>query len=153
MSISINGDTVASGSSDETCQVWSISENKKLYSVEHKSAGWPCNTVYHVHLLADQKLGFDLITASGDKTIKFWRQGQVIKSLEYSTWCSHFDLDKYHRILAVATGDGVSLWQLETFSKIDENKIGKITNVRFNANATKLIAATLEGSVFEISLQ
>ena len=105
MSISINGDTVASGSSDETCQVWSISENKKLYSVEHKSAGWPCNTIHHVHLLSDQKLGFDLMTCS-HQTVRFWRQGQIVKILQHSNICYHFDLDKNNRLLAVATEIG-----------------------------------------------
>ena len=150
-SISINGDTVASGSFDETCQVWSVSKNKKLYSVKHNS--W----INHVHLLPDQKLKFDLITCSDDKTVKLWRRGRIVKSLQQSDWCYHFDLDKDHRLLAVATGfdvnGSVSVYRLDTFAKIYEKAIGSTSNVRFNKNATKLIAASFNGSVYEISLQ
>ena len=58
----------------------------------------------------------------------------------------------------MATGDyykigNVSLYRLDTFAKIDEQQIGSTMDVRFNKNATKLIAATRDGSVYEISLQ
>ena len=66
-------------------------------------------------------------------------------------------MDKDNRLLAVATGEdengGVSLYRLDTFAKIDEQKIGYTRNVRFNSSATKLIAATDKGAVFELSLQ
>ena len=149
-SISINGDTVASGSWDETCQVWSISKQQQLHSLEHGS------TVEHVRLFSDQKLGFDLITSSWDKTVKFWRQGQIVKSLQHSRYCYRFDIDKDNRLLAVATGKdkngGVSLYRLDTFAKIDEKEIGCTEIVRFNSSATKLIAVKHK-AVFELSLQ
>ena len=62
-------------------------------------------------------------------------------------------MDKDRRLLAVATLDGVSLWSLKTFEKIDEQKIGNTKNVRFNKNETKLLAATDKESVFEMLLQ
>ena len=85
--------------------------------------------------------------------MKLWRQGQIVKSLQQSNACYHFDVDKDHRLLAVATDDGVSLWRLDTFDKIDEQKIGTTRNVRFNKTATKLISVNSDGSVFELSLQ
>ena len=88
-----------------------------------------------------------------DDRVTFWRQGQIVKSLKHSDACYNIDMDKDRRLLAVATKDGVSLWKLDTFTKIDEQKIGIISNVRFNANATKLIASQFEGPVFEISLR
>ena len=47
----------------------------------------------------------------------------------------------------------VSLYRLDTFAKIDEIEIGPVYCVRFNAKATKLIATTSKGSVFELSLE
>ena len=138
---------MASGSSDKTCEVWSISKKKKLYSVKHNDYIW------HVQLVSDQKLGFDLITASDDKTVKLWRNGQAVKTLKHSNWCNHCELDKQNRLLAVATDVGVTLWRTDDYSKIDEVKIGRIFDVRFNANSTKLIAAHNDGPVHEIALE
>ena len=136
-----------SGSNDKTCQVWSISKKQKLYSVEH---GYE---IYHVHLLSDQNLDFDLITASLDKTVKLWRQGKVVKTLKHFEICRSFDLDKENRLLAVATRDGVTLWRLDRHEKIAEEKIGSTVDIRFNENATKIIAATYYGPVYQMSLE
>ena len=88
----------------------------------------------------------------------FWRQGNIVKNLKQPKNCNHFDVDKNHRLLAVANADGVSLVQLDLqsdlqFVKIKEEKIGSTEMVRFNDNATKLVAITSDGSVYEIVLQ
>ena len=118
-----------------------------LYSVEHHFS------IYHVHLLSDQSLDFDLITSSWDSSVELWQKGQIVESLEHSNWCRCFDLDKEKRLLAVVTDDGLTLWRLGRYEKIGEARIGQITDVRFNKNATKLIASIASGAVYEISLQ
>ena len=146
-SLSIDKDTIASGSKDKTCEVWSISKRQKLYSIQHE------DYINHVRLLSDQKLGFDLITSGDDDMVKFWLQGRIVKSLEHSNTCYRFDLDKQNRLLAVATYTGVTVWRLDDYAKIGEEEIGDTQDVRFNASATKLIAALTSGAVHEISLE
>ena len=152
-SISIVGDTIASGGSDKKCVVRSISRKQVLYSTSHQD--W----VNCVQLLPDSSLGFNLITCD-DETVKLWRNGELVKSLEHSDECIRFDLDKTNRFLAVATGDvddeslgGVTVWRIENFSKIGEQKIGFTEDVRFNADSTKVLAAKYNGQVYEIALE
>ena len=71
----------------------------------------------------------------------------------HSNNCYNFDLDKENRLLAVATSGGVTLWRLDRYEKIAEEKIGKTVDVKFNKTATKIIAATFEGAVYAISLE
>ena len=147
LSISMTKNTVTSSGFDKKCQVWSISKKQKLYSIKHKES------IHQVHLLSDQNLDFDLITASWDKKVKLWRQGKVFKTLKHSEGCRSFDLDKENRLLAVATKDGVTLWRLDRYEKIAEEKIGETKDVKFNKTATKIIAASHDGAVYSISLQ
>ena len=135
------------------CYVWSISKKQKLYEVGHNER------VTHVRLFSDSTLGFDLISSSFDKTIKFWRSGEIVKSLEHSGTCNHFDLDDTNRLLAVACeksdsfNGGVSLWRLDNFQKITDQVFGSTREVRFNADSTKIIAAKNSGEVYEINLE
>ena len=148
--ICLIGDTVASGSFNlglSTCEVWSISEKKRICSVKHD------DIIFHVQLVSDPKLGFDLITCSEDTTVKLWREGQLVKTLEHSNYCYHSDLGKQNRLLAIATRHGVTLWRVDDYSKMKEVKIGETTDVRFNTSSTKLVAMARYGSVYEISLQ
>ena len=150
--VSISGDTVASGSLDSTCQVWSISTKEKLYSIKHSRA------ITQVRLLLDQNLDFDLITCSDDKTVKLWYQGKIFKILEHSVPCYSFDLDEERRMIAVATygltrPGCVALWRLDRYEKILEEKIDNVAVVRFNKNATKIIAASRFGHIYGILLE
>ena len=127
--------------------MWSITKNQELYEVSHND--W----VRHVRLFPDSKLGFDLITCSDDKTVKFWRRGKIFKTLEHSNYCWRFDLDKTNRLLAVGTKDGVTVWQMNNFSKVGEENIGDTRDVRFNKDSTKVLAVKESGEVYKISLQ
>ena len=164
VSISINGDIIASSNIKEKCHVWSITKRKKLYSVNHK------DSVNHVRLFPDSTLGFDLITASDDQTLSFWRGGVHIKSLEHSGPCNHFDLDDTNRLLAVACErslttektnffgkteklTSVTVWRLDNFTQVDQVKFGCTAEVRFNADSTKIIAVKKSGEVIVINLE
>ena len=146
-SISINGDTIASGGEEKKCDVRSIPQKQLLYSTSHSEY------VECVQLLPDSSLGFNLITSSWDKTIKLWRNAELVESLQHSDDCIRFDLDKTNRLLAVATLNGVTVWRTDNFKKIGEERIGWTMNVRFNAGSTKVIAVTLKGRVYEIDLE
>ena len=142
--------------------MWSISSKKKLYEVAH-------NDVNHVRLFSDSTLGFDLITCGFDKTVKFWRSGELVRCLEHSGGCYHFDLDETNRLLAVACGEfdrrvfsvsgkdhgtgSVVVWRLDNFTKIGEEKIGWTTLVRFNAHSTTIIAVKRFSEVYKINLE
>ena len=131
--------------------MWSITRKQKLYSVEHD------DQIRHVHLLSDKTLDFDLITCGEDRKVKLWRQGQLVKTLDHSNKCWRFDLDNGNRLLAVATGNdsegGVTLWRLSDYEKIGEEKIGDTRDVRFNDSATKVLATTYYGPVYQILLE
>ena len=146
-SISINGDTIASGGGDEKCDVRSIPQKQLLYSTSH------ILPVECVQLLPDSSLGFNLITSSDDRTVKLWRNGELVESLKHSSWCERFDLDRTNRLLTVATEHGVTVWRIDNFSKIGEQKIGWTMDVRFNAASTKVIAVKESGKVYEIALK
>ena len=97
--MSLNGNNIACAESGG-CYVWSIPDSEKLYSLTHKS------DVTHVRFYSDQDLRFDLITASKDKTVKFWLSGFHVKTLEHWTKiCLSFDLSIEKRLLAVATDE------------------------------------------------
>ena len=146
-SISINGDTIASGGGDEKCDVRSIPQKQLLYSTSH------ILPVECVQLLPDSSLGFNLITSSLGGPVKLWRNGELVKSLQHSGTCWRFDLDKTNRLLAVANIVGVTVWRIDNFEKIGEEEIGVTMDVRFNAASTKIIAVTMYGKVYEIALE
>ena len=77
-SISIDGDRIASGSMDKTCQVWSIPQKKKLYTVVHNGS------VINVRFLPR---GDQLVTSSSDKTVRIWKNGYLAKVLSHSSCC------------------------------------------------------------------
>ena len=146
-SIDIIGDKIASGGR-LACEVWSITNGRKLYTANHE------HLVNHVKLMPDLTLGFDLITASADKTVKLWRKGFQFKTLGHNHSCWHFDLSQDHCLLAVATGmdknGGVSFWRVDNFSKAAEENIGHTKAVRLNVDSTTIIAVKASGDVFEI---
>ena len=138
---------VASGGS-QICEVWSIAEKTKLYTVNHQAF------MPKVCLLSDATLGFDMITASVDQSVKFWLNGYQVKCLKHAYPCWHFDFDCQKRFLVVATGKekqgGVVVWRVEDFTKVGEQSIADTRVVRFNSDSTKITAVTADGQVFEI---
>ena len=116
-----------------------------MYEVSHN------DNVRQVRLFSGSN--FDLITCSDDQTVKLWQRGETIKTLEHSEWCWRFDLDETNGLLAVATNYGVTVWQMDDFSKVVEVKIDDTRDVRFNKDATKILAVESSGEVHEISLR
>ena len=136
-----------------------------MYEVAH-------DEVNHIRLFSDSTLGFDRITCGFDKTVKFWRSGELVRCLEHSGGCYHFDLDETNRLLAVACGEfdsslfsvfgkdhgtekvtgSVTVWRLDNFTKIGDEKIGWTTLVRFNADTTTIIAVKRFSEVYKINL-
>ena len=100
-----------------------------------------------------QKVGNFLITSSQDKTVKFWdvHNGDEQHCLLHSSSCYNFDV--YKSVLAVATDSAVVLWNMESFAKIHEFKLGQnIFDLKFNPSGNKIIAGLHNGEVFKIEL-
>ena len=94
-SLSIGGNIIASGSWDESCEVWNILKKKKLYSIKHGSS------INHVQFIPTESY-FDLITSSRDQTVKVWKDGKLRQILKHSNYCYGFHFDSQKQMLAVA---------------------------------------------------
>ena len=79
VAISADGQTLVSGSSDDTIKVWNLSTGQEVRTLRGHTAA-----VYSVALSAD---GQTLASGSGDKTIKVWNlsTGQEVRTLRGHT--------------------------------------------------------------------
>ena len=146
LSINITKDFIASGSSDKSCQVWNLRQKKLLYTVKHDA--W----VRHVKLFPSGS-NYDLISSSSDKIVKFWKQGQLVRTLEHSDDCYNFSFDSEQRMLAVANWEGIAVWSTSDWKKLADLKIGWIVDVHFNSTSTKILAAGSSGEISIIDLE
>lgn len=144
-SICIEGQRIASGSWDESCEIWSIVEKTKLYKIEHNSS------VNHTQLFPDGS-NFDLITSSRDQTVKVWKGGKLKQTLKHSNYCYTFQLDSKKQKLAVAYSGGVTIGSTAGWKLIADKKVGEIMDLCFNEDSNKILAAEILGDIYVIDL-
>ena len=145
-SIGIIEHTIASGSYDDSCQVWDIRQKKRLYTVKHSS------TVKIVQLFPVGS-SYDLITSSGDSTVKVWSGGELVKTLAHPNCCYRFHLNSDKTMLACSYYGGVRVWSTADWKQLAELKIGPIQDVNFNSTSNKIIAAHDDGKISIIDLE
>ena len=144
-SVSAQGNLLASGSYDETVQLWNMQTNRKVQQFQHE------DDVMCVQLHDNL-----VISSSMDKSVKIWdvSTGNVHQNLSHSNVCYNFDLNPDKTVLAVACATAVVLWDFKKAKMIKEFSLEKtIVDVRFNPAGDKLVAGSVNGSVFKIGLQ
>ena len=145
-SLSIGGNIIASGSWDESCEVWNILKKNKLYSIKHGSS------VNHVQLITTESY-FDLITSSRDQTVKVWKDGKLRQTLKHSNYCYGFHFDSQKQMLAVAYSGEVAIGSTTDWKLIVDKKIGEIMDVCFNENSSQILAAEILGDIYVLDLE
>ena len=136
---------LASGGTDKSVQVWNVETKQKLYDVKHNHS---VSSVFFKNSM--------LISASLDQTCKISNKddGRLLKTLEHDGKCNNIDIKG--NMMAVAHGNngergGVSVWNIENFSKIEEYQFKQITDVRFQSDS-RIIFASNDGWIYKIEL-
>ena len=131
---------MASGSDDETVQVWSMKERTELYKVEHDDKVWCVK--FH---------GDVLISSSDDKTVKLWdrKDGKLLHTLRHDDWCYNFDVRD--NLLVVGADDGVYIWSLNDRRQLKKIDLEEVNDVRIQGR--KIIAACWLGGVYGIKME
>ena len=96
---------------------------------------------------------YDLISSSKDKSVKFWKEGQLVQTSQYSNYCYRLNFDSERRLLTVGYGSGITVWSTTDWDNLADLKIGEIVDVRFNSTSTKILAAHYGGKISIIDLQ
>ena len=117
VAISPDGQTLASGSSDNTIKIWNLSTGQEIRTLMGHSYG-----VWSVAISPD---GQTLASGSGDNTIKIWNlsTGQEIRTLTgHSYGVSFVAISPDGRTLASCSGDRadntIKIWNLSTGQEI-----------------------------------
>ncbi len=101
------GETLASGSRNDTIKVWEVRSGKLLRTLEGHLAD--------VMSVAFDPQGRTLVSASGDKTLKLWevRSGKLLRTLEgHQDWVWSAAFDVQGGTLASSSNDNtVKLWE------------------------------------------
>ena len=136
---------LASGGTDKSVYVWNVESKQKLYDVRHKHS--VSSVVFKNSML---------ISASLDQTCKISKKdnGRLLQTLEHDGKCNNIDING--NMMAVAHGNndecgGVSVWNIEDFSKIEEYQFKQITDVRFQSDS-RIIFASNDGWIYKIEL-
>ena len=138
----VQGNLIASGSTDKSTQVWNMQTRTKLWQFQHE------DKVFCVQLHENW-----LITCSLDKSTRIWDlgDGKQIHKLEQSGRCVNLDISPNKSLLAIASDYELVLVDFAKVTKIKEFKLGtRIADVRFNRSGTRLVAGLLEGEVYKI---
>jgi WD40 repeat protein len=110
VTISPDGEILASGSSDNTVKLWQLSSKKIL----RKLGGWFSGHSSMVYSLAFSPDGEILASASWDETIKLWlvSSGKEIRTLAgHSNGVNGVDFSRDGQLLASGSGDcTIKLW-------------------------------------------
>ena len=144
-SVSAQGNLLASGSYDETVQLWNMQTNRKVMQFQHEDQA--ICVQLHDNLL---------ISSSRDKSTRIWdiKTGNQLYKLSHSSQCNNFDLNASQTVLAVVCDTAVVLWDFKKATKIKEFKLGNtISDVRFNPAGDTLVAGVSDGRVFKIDLE
>ena len=136
---------LASGGTDKSVYVWNVESKQKLYHVKHNHS---VSSVFFENSM--------LISASLDQTCKISKKdnGRLLQTLEHDGKCNSIDING--NMMAVAHGNndecgGVSVWNIEDFSKIEEYQFKQITDVRFQSDS-RIIFASNDGWIYKIEL-
>ena len=149
ISLSVQGNLVASGSWDKTVQVWNMETNENL---------WDFGYEFRVTCvkLQDNWLVSSATTQTGSKheiRVCNVETGEELHRISEVSWCSNFDINPSMTVLAVAC-EKVILWDLKTATKIKEfNLLGDIFDLKFNPAGDKLIVGSRGGEVSIIELK
>ena len=139
----MKGDLLASGSADESIQIWNMASGLKVAEFKHDDCVWCVE--FHENWL---------ISSSWDKSTRIWdvENQKLVHQLDHSDWCYNFDISPNKLMLAVATDSGVVIWDLKKVTKIKEFKLGWCSDVRFNHAGDKIIVGLFDGEVYKIDL-
>ena len=144
-SVSVQGNSLASGSYDKTVKVWNMETNREVTQFQHE------DQVMCVKLHDNL-----LISASFDNSTRIWdiKTGNQLHKLSHSGECYNFDLNASKTVLAVACDTSVVLWDYKKATKIKEFKFGEnIDDVRFNPAGNTIVAGLGGGEIFKIDVQ
>ena len=141
-SVDVQNVIVASGSIDYKIQVWNMKTSLKLFEVAHE--GW----------VRCVKIVDEMLVSCGDQTIRIWnlKNGNLLHTLYFPSWCYNFDLNSEKTLLAVAHVKGVSIYNFSSRSKLMEIELDTASDVRFNESGTRLIVSQHDGKIFKIDL-
>ena len=144
-SVFIRDNLLISGSDDHSIEVWNMKTQKQLFKKSH------LDKVICVHLTEHFA-----ISSSIDKTVRLWSlsNGQEIAKLEHENSCFNFDISPSGKVLAVGGNYFVTLWRLDTFTKIKQfDFTDYVFDVRFNEKGDRILAATWNGAVHLIGFE
>ena len=140
----MQGDLVASGSTDESVQVWNMRQRQILWQFQHQG------DVNCVKLHENW-----LISCSEDNSTRIWdlEYGKQIHRLEQSSPCNNFDISPDESLIAVATDYELVLLDFSKLTTIKKFKLrSSHMDVRFNQSGSRLIVGIDGGEVFKIDL-
>ncbi|HEX2996775.1 MAG TPA: hypothetical protein VHP14_18275, partial [Anaerolineales bacterium] len=131
-----------SASIGEAC-VWQASDGKKVYCVQHEN---------HVNDALFTKDGKYLVTASSDKTVRFWdaASGKEIREKRLTFDGAVNDLDVSQSILAIAREDGfLTIYYLNSpdLKPVHREQDSSVWAVRFSPGGELLAFVTTNGDV------
>ena len=141
-SVDIENELLASGSNDFKVKVWNMKQNVQLMEVEHT------NWVYCVKLVEK------LLVSCGDTTIQIWNvtSSEQLHMLQLSGHCNNFDMNSERTLVAVAQGNGVSIWNFSTLNKIMQLELYDISDIRFDDSGLQLIIGKFDGQITKMDL-
>ena len=143
-SLSMKGDLLASGSEDFSVQVWNMASGVKVAEFRHDL--WVYCVEFHENWL---------ISCSEDRSVRIWDvdNQKLVHQLNLRSDCQNFDISPTKLMLAVATFNGLEIWDLKKTTKIIEFELELCcADVRFNPAGDQIILGMLEGQVYKIDL-
>jgi WD40 repeat protein len=145
LAITPDGQTLVSGSGDNTIRIWQLSTGREIYTIT-KHLGY----VYSLVISPD---GQTLISGSADKTIKIWQlsTGQLIRTLTGHLGYVHsLAISPDGETLVSGSGDNtIKIWQLSTGQEIRTlmGHLGYIYALAISPDGEMLISGSADKTI------
>ena len=130
---------VYSCSTDCKVKAWSITNKQMKYEFAHQH--YVCDIVIG---RAGTPLENRIVSVGADKTCRIsnLETGAELKKLCFDGWCRSISVDKAQTVIAIGTGENVTLFESTSFTKIKELCLKPVNSVAFNQRNDCLLAVT-----------
>ena len=145
VALSANGQTLVSGSWDNTIKVWNPLTGKEVGTLTGHTS--------HVHCVALSADGQTLVSGSEDKTIKVWNSftGKEVRTLiGHTSSVFSIALSADGQILASGSGDNtIKVWDLSTGKEVRKltGHTGSVVSVALSANGRTLVSGSWDNTI------
>ena len=145
IAISSDGNTMASGSDDNTVKLWNVQDGSILYTLEGHTGG-----IHSVDISSDGKI---IASGSDDRTVKLWNgeDGSILYTLEgHTDKVTGAAISPDHGMVASGSADNtIKLWNIPdgTLVHTFEGHTAEVNSVAFSPDGQMLVSSSVDNTI------